>query len=225
MAHLHKEIGNVTEMTAITFDFSVKHDQRATVPAVVPFQLQVHFKKVANGMECLRVVTKNKEITKSREDAEREAKVAIIGQHVAQTSAKLAMKGEYSAARANAFSNKRLMKKLATKDTAQLGMYSQWNASVAKLERALTTAQTAEHAQGLQLSDDEDDVDAGPQTVQPMVKPKKHELRSKGRDDKTAAVLYSMKAYSSKPVSMPSPKQKGKPSGSADTFRDGDDDS
>lgn len=99
---LEKEIGNVCEDTEIAFEYAIDRAALAKFRhlATVPFQVQVRYTKL-NGMKCLRVISKAQPLTHDRHVAEKEARVELLAACAAQQSARLAEKGNFSAARLN----------------------------------------------------------------------------------------------------------------------------
>lgn len=67
--------------------------------AQLPFQLQVKFTKL-DGMECVRVITKQQRVTSNAAEAKRDVNVAIYGAHAAQNACRLNEMGQADASRA-----------------------------------------------------------------------------------------------------------------------------
>jgi hypothetical protein len=55
-----------------------------------------------DGMKCLRVLTKQLEVTNDRKEAEKNMDFMVLGINAAQQSAKIAANGDYRKAQANA---------------------------------------------------------------------------------------------------------------------------
>ena len=95
----------------------------------LPFQVQIEYTRL-DGAKCMRVLTEVKPVTYNRETAEMGRQymlyilvshfdvmfftgidLAVLGKHIANTTAKLAMEGEFTQARVNAIVGQRLIEK------------------------------------------------------------------------------------------------------------------
>jgi hypothetical protein len=65
------------------------------------------------------------------------------------------MEGAYSTARVQAFAHKKLLRKVAEKDSQNQEMYVNWKKEMKKLDSELASAKRKERKNGLNLSDDE----------------------------------------------------------------------
>ena len=111
--YMTKDVGNATEDTEFTFQFSIRDKELLAIYAIddsVPFQLKINFTKL-DGMKCLRTISKLQKITSEKELAEKDLNLNVIGANAAQQAVSLAKKGHYVEARANAFAwGKKLQK-------------------------------------------------------------------------------------------------------------------
>eukprot|EP01022_Parablepharisma_sp_SALTPOND_P016535 TRINITY_DN244_c0_g2_i1.p1 TRINITY_DN244_c0_g2~~TRINITY_DN244_c0_g2_i1.p1 ORF type:complete len:670 (+),score=77.61 TRINITY_DN244_c0_g2_i1:945-2954(+) len=113
---LHRDIGNATKDTAITFEYSVKPPKELLVMkdvdlskiSKVPLQAQIIYTNTA-GKKCMRVLTQVQEVTHKKEEAVKNANKQVLGAHVAIKSAEIADKGEFRQAQANAFHYAKMM--------------------------------------------------------------------------------------------------------------------
>lgn len=101
-----RDVGNVAEDTQITFEYAIHNRaerERLGVADLeqLPFQTQVFYTRL-DGMKCVRVITKNKPVTKERSVIERNMDFSVLGSHAAQTAGKLASKGDYLNTRVHA---------------------------------------------------------------------------------------------------------------------------
>lgn len=84
-----KEVGNVTNDTEITFEYTMKkiselvkmNDFDLTQIKQLPFQVQITFKAL-DGSKCIRVITEQQEISNQREQMEHRADYRVMAQHV-----------------------------------------------------------------------------------------------------------------------------------------------
>lgn len=97
---LVKEMGNVTEETTFTFEYTMKtlaeliemEDIDLTQIKEFPFQTQIYYTTL-DGSKCLRVITKKQDVSTDREELEQNANVAIITKNAVVQSSKLARGG------------------------------------------------------------------------------------------------------------------------------------
>lgn len=123
----------------------------------VPFQLQIQYTGV-DGSCCMRVITQAKPVTTNRDVAERDIDMAVVGTHVAHTTAKLAMEGEYTQARMNALVSQRLMQRQSHTTPDNRCQYANLMEDIIPLEQELRTKQESETVMyGRHHSDDEDE--------------------------------------------------------------------
>lgn len=153
-----KDIGNVTEDTGVTFEYGVKKGVKDFGGMTdLPFQVQIRYSKL-NGMKCMRVISKKLKVTEDRELAEENADLAVLGMNAVQATAKLAAKGDYSAARFLNLKNKSLFGKVAksAKQKAQVGAWEEYGRA---FEREIADVQQVEYERGNDFSDDDEDND------------------------------------------------------------------
>jgi len=97
---LVKEIGNVTNETEITFEYSVKPVEELAkmshfdVSQLVklPFQTQIAYTTL-DGMKCVRVITQMKELTDDKREVEKNADIDILHVNAMQKAGLKAKKG------------------------------------------------------------------------------------------------------------------------------------
>lgn len=101
----------------------------------LPFQLQISYTKL-NGMKCIRVITREQKgmslnsfllfsgsthpitilyhtVTWDRSEAERTAKVDVLGLNAMQQTAQIAQQGRYSSARLNNYTHLNMLQRVA----------------------------------------------------------------------------------------------------------------
>jgi hypothetical protein len=91
--------GYTQDETETLFEYSIKPGTE--LPAELkslPLQVQVHYTKM-NGIKCVRIISQAQPITRSRQTAEAEADVSLLGLHAMKHAAVVAQKGDYSKAR------------------------------------------------------------------------------------------------------------------------------
>lgn len=117
---LAKEMGNVTEDTQFTFEYTIKpikelvamDDIDLTQIKEFPFQTQI-FYTTLDGFKCLRVITKKQIVSDDREKTEQTANFEIIRNNATVQSSKVARGGDFKQAQAIAKTWKRKMVKNA----------------------------------------------------------------------------------------------------------------
>lgn len=126
---LVKELGNVTENSTITFEYSLKRPEEMAMIKDLdwgsiksfPFQTQITYLSL-DGKKKLRVISEVSPITFEKEIAKKAVDVDVIGTHAALSTANYAAKGDYSKAKRNAylFSNMAPQKGKVVKGKAQI---------------------------------------------------------------------------------------------------------
>ncbi|CAD8172076.1 unnamed protein product [Paramecium pentaurelia] len=101
---LKRDIGNATIATTQTFEYQLKNDQELQKEQIdikdlktVPFQIKVNYTNL-HGDRLMRVVTQLVLATENVKEAEEEAEVEVIHKRMAQKTAQIAKKGNYSEA-------------------------------------------------------------------------------------------------------------------------------
>jgi Mg-chelatase subunit ChlD len=112
----------------------------------LPFQVQVVFTR-PDGSRYVRVVSLTQQLTTDREEAERDADIAVLGLATTQQAARYAKEGDYEKARLHAFSNARVMKRAAV-DERQRKNVSIWARGHAALDGAIAQELETEQADG-----------------------------------------------------------------------------
>lgn len=187
-----KDVGNVTAETTITFEYGVrKNANEFKELKELPFQVQILFTRL-DGMTCMRVISRLQPITESKEQAEEEADVAVLGQNAAQQCAQLASKGDYTQARMYNLSQKTVLKKVAKSD-AQRKEVEKWERKGRHLETVLSTAQKQEVMEGVHFEDDEDEAKSDKAEKKRSLSSERHKYRKNKRSDSLSTMLYQMK--------------------------------
>lgn len=102
MSLLVKDLGNVTEETEVTIEYTLKkisqllemEDLDLTQIKSFPFQTQITYNAL-DGSRCIRVITEQQLISQDREELEKKADYNILGQNAVQQSANLARGGNH----------------------------------------------------------------------------------------------------------------------------------
>jgi hypothetical protein len=106
---LERKLGNVTEETDITFEYTLKkvsklvemEDVDLENLKTLPFQAQISY-TAKDGSKCLKVISTQLSLNSDREAVEKEADLKLIGQHAIQQSTKMAQAGNHREAQAYA---------------------------------------------------------------------------------------------------------------------------
>ena len=114
---LLKHIGNAFNAQEVSIEYCMKSKEELnkmsdvdfTKTTKIPFQTQITYNTL-DGMKCVRLITKNQDITFEREEAKKQANYKVISVNAVQQTAKLARAGNYSGAKANAIQWKNAMK-------------------------------------------------------------------------------------------------------------------
>ena len=118
MTLLVREIGNVTEETEITFEYTLKkvrelarmEDLDLTKIDAFPFQTQIEFTAL-DGSKCIRVITETQKISSDKEELQRKADYRILGTNALHHQQAFAKGGDHRFAQAYTKLNKRAMAK------------------------------------------------------------------------------------------------------------------
>ncbi|XP_078000409.1 circularly permutated Ras protein 1-like [Glandiceps talaboti] len=181
----------------------------------LPFQLTITYTS-RDEAQCLRVITQDRPITNDRDLVIENLNAPVYSAHTAQTTANLAMQGEYTAARLNAVCHHKLMKKHAYQKQER-GAYDAFVFNIAPMAQDIGEAQSSERSRGQNLSDDEEDYDALSSLAKSPGYPSKDKkgkklgffskkalTRRKACPDSRANVMYKMKSANSKMFSSSS---------------------
>ncbi|KAL5473515.1 hypothetical protein EMCRGX_G028006 [Ephydatia muelleri] len=119
----------------------------------LPFQVQIEYTRL-DGAKCMRVLTDVKPVTFDRAVAEKGIDLAILGKHIASTTARLAMEGEFTQARVSAIVGQRLIEKNSHANPKARSQYNALMTDIIPLENALRDRQEEERREyGGNLSD------------------------------------------------------------------------
>jgi len=176
---LSKEIGNVTTESEALFEYTLK--KGLEIPpnlSALPVQVQVHYTKM-NGVKCVRVVSEAQPITRSREEAEAEADVSVLGVHAMKNAAVVAQKGDYSRARLYS-ANARVVLNRAAQKPVQQAEFASYARAHSRFESAIGNLQVAEQARG--VYHDSASTDVAPNSS-----------RKSARSDDSSRMLWRMK--------------------------------
>eukprot|EP00118_Oscarella_pearsei_P025546 m.308356 g.308356 ORF g.308356 m.308356 type:complete len:751 (+) comp43845_c0_seq1:107-2359(+) len=185
----------------------------------LPFQLQIKYTSM-DGAKSLRVISKSQPVTKSREVAEREMNIGVVGAHCAQSSARLAIEGDYGRSRITSMMNQRLVQRWSH-STGNRDDYVNWFSNMAPMEVDLRDAQQRERVTlGRCRSDEEEEFNGSQLETAPMAaqalpvaprKLKKQKARRKECSDRSANLLFNMKAARSTTFSeLPTRPEEGR---------------
>jgi len=200
-----RDVGNVTTESAFAFEFGVRPIEEAKALGIdlelsaLPFQLQIRYTKL-DGMKCIRIISREQKATRDREQAELAANVDVLGLNAVQKSAKIAQKGEYTAARLENFTHTKLMRKVAMGSEDKKQKFVAWGSKQRVLETELKTVKAREMDEGLALSDDDEDDECNEEAAEEKVQQRKakkavkEQARKDRRGDETAKVLWSFRS-------------------------------
>ncbi|KAL6079565.1 Circularly permutated Ras protein 1 [Balamuthia mandrillaris] len=205
-----RSLGNVTKETQITFEFGL--DKSFSIPKEVkelPFQVQIRFHTL-DGNKCIRCITQALPVTEDRNLAEENANIAVLGLNIAQQSARMAFRGEYTEARTEAFARKKLLKRAKKTTNEDEVVYKNVKTTLHTMENHLFSAQRKERKIGLNLSDDEAESDDEQERKDARKKRREKKQKDKdkkkgntkaksaarqfARNDSTSTFLYRMKS-------------------------------
>jgi hypothetical protein len=163
-----RQIGNANHETTISFEYTKSETHDLTGKDKLPFQVQINYSRL-DGAKCVRVVAKQQDVTESREMAEDNINVAVVGIHTVQQTAKLTEEGDYTKARMTSLTNKRMVKKALKKKSniqdRELKQYNVWMAETEKIDKAIVGAQDDERAYGDAYDSNSDDSTEKEKTV------------------------------------------------------------
>lgn len=116
-SYLIKDIGNATEKQQIAIEYCAKPSETLMkMPEFdlfkvqkLPFQVQIQYINL-NGMNCMKVITKEHEITWDKEETKKEANFAVLSVNAVQQMSKFAKDGEFRQAQAVAYMWKNFLK-------------------------------------------------------------------------------------------------------------------
>ncbi|XP_070541916.1 circularly permutated Ras protein 1-like [Ptychodera flava] len=173
----------------------------------LPFQLEIQYTS-RDEAECLRVITQDRPVTNDRDLVVENLNAPVYSAHTAQTTAAMAMDGEYTQAQLNAITHKKLIQKHAEQKRERHN-YDAFVFNIAPMARGISSAQHAErNMYGHNLSDDEEEISPPAMgSTQAPAKAKKGKLklfskkavqRRKTCSDSQASVMYKMKSANSK---------------------------
>jgi small GTP-binding protein len=130
---LVKDLGTVTRDAQCTFRYAFRPIDQIDLSGVasVPFQLQLLYTR-RDGSVRMRLATARLDTTTSRDEAERDANVAVVATVVAQQAAKLARRGSFSKAQMETRAAQRFLQRNGIFDDK----IDAWSAQVAELDNA-----------------------------------------------------------------------------------------
>ena len=127
----------------------------------------------------MRVVYEAQPITRSREEAEAEADVSVLGVHAMKNAAVVAQKGDYSRARLYS-ANARVVLNRAAQKPVQQAEFASYARAHSRFESAIGNLQVAEQARG--VYHDSASTDVAPNSS-----------RKSARSDDSSRMLWRMK--------------------------------
>lgn len=164
-----RDIGNVTKDTTTTFEYGIvkafkkelfeKHKKGEEHLSSIPFQVQIRFRRISDGMKLIRVITKSMELAFDRKVAEEEVQLDVLAQHSDNLSSVLAMEGDYSRSRAYGYASHQFMGQFAASSASNAHAFKKWKHDIIDRNDSIQQNQDLESASGLNLSDDEADED------------------------------------------------------------------
>jgi len=164
-----RDIGNVTKDTTTTFEYGIvkafkkelfeKHKKGEEHLSSIPFQVQIRFRRISDGMKLIRVITKSMELTFDRKVAEGDVQLDVLAQHSDNMSSVLAMEGDYSRSRAYGYASSHYMGQFAGSSASNATTFKKWKHDIRDRNDSIQLNQEVESASGLNLSDEEVDED------------------------------------------------------------------
>lgn len=169
-----REVGNVTEDTELTFEYTLKkisdiarmEDIDLSKMKEFPFQAQITYKSL-DGNKCIRVITQKQSISNDRDELEQNADYNIIGTNAVIQSSKMARIGNTRGAQALAKGWNRKMRCQAV-NKEQVEVRNNMNQHFGEMYQQLGQADQMER----QLSADEES-DAEMEDEEEQIQPKK----------------------------------------------------
>ncbi|XP_065179565.1 uncharacterized protein LOC135810028 [Sycon ciliatum] len=126
----------------------------------LPFQLMINYTS-REGAQSLRVLTKSKPVTKSRDVAEQNLRYDVLGANSAQRSARAVMEGEYTSARSSNLLEQRLLYRHSGQNETSRERYRCFVGNMRRLDNEVLQAQSREVATtGRTYSDASEEEDA-----------------------------------------------------------------
>jgi hypothetical protein len=192
---LVKEIGVVTEDTCpFTFEFNMKCSKdfkKLNLQHLSSLPFQVHVSYTTNtGMRCVRVISDKKDVTRTRDVAEKNANVNLLAAHVQSRCADYARKGHYTKSRVSARAWGNVFNRAVTHQMAESPQIREETEmklqSLNDVDRLLGQTVEAEMRSGGYISSD-DEMDEDVKTHQKF---KRKQHRSK--NDALSSKLFSL---------------------------------
>jgi small GTP-binding protein len=130
---LVKDLGTVTRDAQCAFRYAFRPREQIDLTGIasVPFQLQLLYTR-RDGSVRMRLATARLETTVSRDDAEKDANLAVVATAVAQQAAKLARRGSFSKAQMETRAAQRFLARNGVVDDK----IEAWSNQVASLDSA-----------------------------------------------------------------------------------------
>jgi len=179
-----RDIGNVTEDSEITFEYSVRRGFRDPTLTSLPFQLLIYYTRM-DGARYLRCVTQVQSVTKSRVEAEKEARVELIAANSAQISAQLAEAGMYDEAVQYNQAQLCQMSSLSAHSAKNERVFQNWNKKAVKFTESCISNANAPLLQPMSSSS---------AFAAPLAKKK---CASRARNDEQFSEIHNRKSASS----------------------------
>jgi len=154
-----RAVGNVARESAITFEYGVKDAALAAKFDKLPFQIQITYTRL-DGAKCMRILSRQEEVTSKREEAEQNMNVNVVGMFAQQTAAALASEGNYTKARMKTKSAMRMVKRnkeVISNDAEKSEQLNVWTSNATKLNKVLKNKKVAEKKKGLHYDSASDD--------------------------------------------------------------------
>ena len=172
MSLLVKDLGNVTEETEITIEYTLKkisqllemEDLDLTQIKSFPFQTQITYNAL-DGSRCIRVITEQQAISQDRVELEKKADFNILGQNAVQQSANIARSGNHKFAQAYAKNWGRAMRKNANTEDRR-NVHSEFVSNLNNLQQCMAKQDMMEQA----YASDNDSMDEDEEMKEPEKK-------------------------------------------------------
>jgi hypothetical protein len=115
---LTRDVGNVDETTEITFEYTLKSNEELAQMAnfdldlkkKIPFQTQITYKS-NSGMNCVRVISQEQDITHDKEEAKEAANYDVLSVNAVQKTGNLVKAGKNREAQSNILQWRKVLKK------------------------------------------------------------------------------------------------------------------
>lgn len=138
----------MTADTELSFEYMVKpRAERVRLGlndiTELPFQVQIHYTRIADGSKYVRVISQSKPVSKDRRVCEASAKIDVLSSHAMQTSGFLAGEGDYTTSRVHNRAMQKMMQRCSKTPTDDRVMQT-WTAQMGALDKELRSEMMTE---------------------------------------------------------------------------------